>query len=320
MLVYRGFAHSQAEPTALTIGNFDGLHLGHRALLQRLKALAQSDGLCPAVLSFEPHAREFFSPLTAPVRLSTLREKLELIASEGVALTCVCRFDAHFAALSAEEFIERLLVRSLQVKHLLIGDDFRFGAGRQGDQAMLRAAGAHYGFQVEAMDSLLVDGLRVSSSAVRSALAEGRMADAARLLGRPYAMDGRVVTGRQLGRQLGVPTANIRVRHRKLPLRGVFAVEVHGPSGGPYQGIANVGHRPSIENESIPLLEAHLFDFSRDLYGSHLSVRFLHKLREETRFPNLEALKAQIAADIKEAKSFFTAKAQRREGRKENAC
>ena len=144
--------------------------------------------------------------------------------------------------------------------------------------------------------------------------------DAARLLGRPYAMDGRVVTGRQLGRQLGVPTANIRVRHRKLPLRGVFAVEVHGPSGGPYQGIANVGHRPSIENESIPLLEAHLFDFSRDLYGSHLSVRFLHKLREETRFPNLEALKAQIAADIKEAKSFFTAKAQRREGRKENAC
>ena len=211
-------------------------------------------------------------------------------------------------------------MRSLQVKHLLIGDDFRFGAGRRGDHALLCKAGERYGFHVEAMDSQLVDGLRVSSSAVRSALAEGRMTDAARLLGRPYAMDGRVITGRQLGRQLGVPTANIRVRHRKLPLQGVFAVEVHGPAGGPYQGIANVGHRPSIENKSIPLLEAHLFDFSRDLYDSHLSVRFLHKLREETRFPNLEALKAQIAADIKEAKSFFTAKAQRREGRKENAC
>ena len=319
MLVHRGFSHTAPSPTVLTIGNFDGVHLGHRALLQKLNLLSQQSGLLPAVLTFEPLPREFFSPQTAPVRLSTLREKLELFAAEGIGLSCVAHFNARLAALTAEEFIEQLLVRCLRVRHLVIGDDFRFGVGRRGDHALLRQAGAHYRFEVESMDTLRAGGQRISSSAVRTALAAGRMSDAARLLGRPYAMDGRVITGRQLGRQLGVPTANIRIRHRKLPLSGVFAVEVHGPAGGPYPGIANVGHRPSVESQSIPLLEAHLFDFSQDLYGSHLSVHFLHKLRDETRFPSLEALKAQIAADVEKAKNFFTAKAQRREGRKENA-
>lgn len=305
MLVYRGFSQTAPAPTVLTIGNFDGVHLGHRSLLEKLNLLSQQTGLLPTVLTFEPLPLEFFAPQTAPARLSTLREKLERFADEGIGLVCACHFNAHFSALTAEAFIEQLLVRCLRVKHLVIGDDFRFGAGRRGDHAQLCAAGARYGFQVESMDTLRIEDQRISSSAVRAALDEGRMADAARLLGRPYAMDGRVVAGRQLGRKLGVPTANIRVRHRKLPLQGVFAVEVHGPAGGPYQGIANVGHRPSIENESIPLLEAHLFDFSRDLYGSHLSVRFLHKLREEARFPNLEALKAQIARDVAEAKAYF---------------
>lgn len=305
MLVYRGFSQSAPEPTVLTIGNFDGVHLGHRALLQKLKTLSQQRGLLPAVLTFEPLPREFFSPQTAPTRLSTLREKLELFAEEGIALVCANRFDARFATLEATDLIEQLLVRSLRVKHLLIGDDFRFGAGRRGDHALLTQVGVRTGFSVEAMDSLLIDGLRVSSSAVRAALEEGRMEHASRLLGRPYAMDGRVVAGRRLGRQLGVPTANIRIKHRKLPLRGVFAVEVYGPAGGPYPGIANVGYRPSVDNASIPLLEAHLFNFSQDIYGTHLNVRFLHKLRDETRFPDLGALKTQIAVDVDNAKNFF---------------
>ena len=195
---------------------------------RNLKATAESENLLPAVLTFEPHPREFFAPESAPARLSTLREKLELIADEGVALTWVCHFNARFAALSAEEFIERILVGSLRVKHLIIGDDFRFGAGRRGNFALLREAGERYGFQLEAMDSVTVEGERASSSAVRDALAEGRIEHAARLLGRPYSIDGRVVHGDKIGRQLGFATANIRIKHDKPPLLGVFAVEVTG--------------------------------------------------------------------------------------------
>ena len=307
MLVYRGFSQSAPAPTVLTIGNFDGVHRGHRALLQKLKKLAQQTGLMPTVLTFEPHPREFFSPSNAPTRLSTLREKLALFADEGVSLVHACHFNARFAALTADDFIRQVLLDCLRVKHLVIGDDFRFGLARQGDHALLCAAGGRHGFRVESVDTLSLDGLRISSSAVRAALAEGRLTDVTRLLGRPYAMDGRVLAGRRLGRQLGVPTANIRIKHRNLPLRGVFAVEVHGPAGGPCQGIANVGYRPSIENESVPLLEANLFDFSGDLYGKHLSVRFLHKLRDERRFPDLDALKTQIALDVDAAKTFFSA-------------
>lgn len=306
MLVLRGFSRAAPQATALTIGNFDGVHRGHRALLERLRTVAEGRTLLPAALTFEPHPREFFAPESAPARLSTLREKLELLAEEGVALTCVCHFNTAFAHLEAEEFIERLLVACLRVKHLIVGDDFRFGSKRRGNFAMLEDAGRRHGFTVEAVTSVLVDGVRVSSSAVRAALADGRMEDAARFLGRPYVIDGRVVRGRQLGRQLGVPTANIRIKHANPPLIGVYAVEVRGLAGGPHRGIANIGFRPSVDQATSPLLEIHLFDFDADIYGTHLSVRFLHKLRDERKFPDIDALKLQISQDLESARQYFT--------------
>ena len=305
MLVYRGFSQTAHSATVLTIGNFDGVHLGHRALLARLTAAAAAAGLPAAVLTFEPHPREFFAPDSAPARLSTLREKLELIADDGVDLTYVCHFNARFAALSATEFISRVLVGALRVRHLIVGDDFRFGAGRSGDFALLRDTGADLGFQVEAMDSVTLAGERASSSAVRDALQAGRLEHAARLLGRPYSIDGRVVRGDQLGRQLGFATANIRIKHERPPLQGVFAVEVKGLPGGPHRGAANLGYRPSAHQVARPLLEVHLFDFCADSYGAHLNVRFLHKLRDEMTFPDFNALKAQIASDVETAKAYF---------------
>ena len=317
MLVYRGFSHVSPGATVLTIGNFDGIHLGHRALLKRLTDAAKAENLLPTAITFEPHPREYFAPDSAPARLSTLREKLEMIADEGVEAAYVGHFNARFAALSAEDFIERILVGCLRVKHLIIGDDFRFGAGRRGDFAMLRQSGERFGFAVDAMGCVMLDAERASSSAVRDALAAGRMEHAARLLGRSYSIDGRVVHGEKMGRKLGFATANIRIKHDKPPLTGVFAVEVHGLPDGPHHGVANLGIRPSANQVARPLLEVHLFDFARDIYGAHLNVRFVHKIRDEARFPNLEALKAQIMRDADEAGQFFTAKAQRRKGREE---
>ena len=314
MLVYRGFSQTAPGATALTIGNFDGVHVGHRVLLARLKAAAVRQQLLPAALTFEPHPREFFTRESAPARLSTLREKLELLADEGVELAYVCHFNARFAALSAEEFIERILVGCTRVKHLIIGDDFSFGAGRRGNFALLREAGESFGFQVEAMDSVTLDGERASSSAVRDALAAGQLEHAARLLGRPYVIDGRVVHGDKVGRQLGFATANIRIKHERPPLLGVFAVEVRGVDGLTLQGVANLGFRPSANQTIQALLEIHLFDFAREIYGIHLKVRFLHKLRDEMKFPSFDALKAQIASDVSEARLYFhrrDAKAQR---------
>lgn len=305
MRVLRGTSTPAPGDTVLTIGNFDGVHLGHRALLAHIATLAQEHGVQPAVLTFEPHPREFFAPASAPARLSTLREKLELIAAEGVALTCVTRFNQRFAALSADEFIEQVLVHGLRVKHLVIGDDFRFGARRQGDYALLQQAGAQYGFSVETLDSVVVHGERVSSSGVREALAAGDMERAARLLGRPYGIDGRVVHGQKLGRQIGFATANIRVKHDPLPLSGVFAVQVDGLGDRPLPGVANLGMRPTVGGATRPLLEVHLFDFDGDIYGRHLSVRFCHKLRSETKFANFDELRAQIARDAEAARSFF---------------
>jgi riboflavin kinase/FMN adenylyltransferase len=270
----------------------------------RLGELARAAGLPPTVLTFEPHPREFFAPASAPARLTTLREKLELLGDAGIAQAMVCRFNAAFAALSAGEFIDRVLVQGLKVRHLIIGDDFRFGKGRAGDFALLQAAGARHGFAVEAMGSVTVDGERVSSSGVRRALADGDMEHAARLLGRPYIIDGQVTRGQQLGRQWGFPTANLRIKHNPLPMTGVFAVEVGGLGGQPLPGVANLGVRPTVGG-TRPLLEVHLFDFDRDIYGAHISVRFAHKLRDEQRFPNFDALKAQIAADAAAARAFF---------------
>lgn len=313
MLVLRGYHRIAPSSTALTIGNFDGVHRGHRALLDQLVARARSLGLPPAVLTFEPHPREFFDPKNAPTRLATLREKLELLADCGVEIAMVTRFDANFASLSADAFVEQVIVKALRARHVMIGDDFRYGAKRAGGFHLLQQKGAELGFQVEAMHSVLLDGERVSSSAVRAALAAGDMTEAAKLLGRPYAFDGRVVHGDKRGRQLGFPTANIRVKHNPLPMMGVFAVEVRCqrnivgscPVPGDYlHGVANLGVRPTVEG-TRPLLEIHLFDFAGDLYGAHLNVRFVKKIRDEMKFPGLDALRAQIALDATAARAHF---------------
>lgn len=305
MRVFRGYSRPVPAPVVLAIGNFDGVHLGHGALVGRLADYAREHRLVPMVLTFEPHPREFFAPGSAPARLSTLREKLELLAECGASQAMVCPFNARFAALSAEEFVAQVLVQGCQVRHLIIGDDFRFGCGRSGDYAYLLQAGARYGFSVEAMGSVTLDGERVSSSGVRRALAAGNMEHAARLLGRPYIMDGQVLHGQKLGRQLGFATANLRIKHNPLPMAGVFAVEVSGLGDQPLPGVANLGVRPTVGGTTRPLLEVHLFDFDRDIYGAHISVRFVHKLRDEQRFPNFDALKAQIAADAAAARAFF---------------
>lgn len=305
MLVHRGYSQTAHSTTVLTVGNFDGVHLGHRALLKRLTATAARVGLPASVLTFEPHPREFFAPDASPARLTTLREKLELLADDGVDMTCVCHFNTRFASLSAEDFIERVLVTSLRVKHLIVGDDFRFGAGRSGDFGLLLAAGSRYGFEVEAMESIHVNGERISSSAVRDALQAGKLEYAAQLLGRPYAIDGRVVRGAQLGRQLGFATANIRIKHERPPLHGVYAVEVKGLVDGPHAGVANLGYRPTANFVVRPLLEVHLLNYCAEIYGAHLNVRFLHKLRDEIKFPGLDALKTQIACDVAAASAYF---------------
>jgi riboflavin kinase/FMN adenylyltransferase len=304
MRVFRGFSRPVPGPSAVAIGNFDGVHRGHAALLKRLVDAARQAGLPATILTFEPHPREFFAPESAPARLSTLREKLELLAYAGVEQVMVCRFNAGFAALSAQQFIDSVLVAGLRTQHLIIGDDFRFGKARVGDFSLLQSAGAVSGFSVEAMSSVTVDGERASSSAVRKALAAGDMAQAASLLGRPYVIDGNVRHGDKIGRQLGFATANIRIKHNPLPMSGVFAVEVAGLGDKPLPGVANLGIRPTLGG-TRPLLEVHLFDFDRDIYGAHLSVRFVHKLRNEQRFPNFDALKAQIAADAMAARAFF---------------
>lgn len=304
MRVFRGFSRPVPGPTALAIGNFDGVHRGHAALLSRLVDAADGAGLPATILTFEPHPREFFAPASAPARLTTLREKLELLSDAGVAQVMVCRFNADFAALSAQQFVDTVLLNGLRTRHLIIGDDFRFGKGRAGDFAMLQAAGERSSFTVEAMGSVTLDGGRVSSSSVRQALAAGDMEQAAALLGRPYVIDGSVRHGEKVGRQLGFATANIRIKHNPLPMSGVFAVEVSGIDGQLLPGVANLGIRPTLGGIK-PILEVHLFDFDRDIYGAHLSVRFVHKLRNEQRFPNLDALKAQIAADAATARAFF---------------
>lgn len=305
MRVFRGHSRPVPAPVVLAIGNFDGVHLGHAAIARRLVEAADALDLVPTILSFEPHPREFFSPASAPARLTTLREKLELLEALGIQQAMICPFNQLFAALSAEDFVEHVLLRSLQVKHLIVGEDFRFGRGRTGDFALLRTLGERLGFTVEAMPDVTVNGLRVSSSAVRQALADGDMSLAAGFLGRPYMIDGKVAHGDKIGRQLGFATANIRIKHNPLPMTGVFAVEVAGLGNDVLPGVANLGIRPTLGG-TRPLLEVHLFDFDRDIYGAHISVRFVKKLRNEQRFPNFDALKAQIAADAVAARAYFS--------------
>ncbi|MGH8704389.1 MAG: bifunctional riboflavin kinase/FAD synthetase, partial [Burkholderiales bacterium] len=257
------------------------------------------------ILTFEPHPREFFAGEAAPARLTRLRDKLELLAGAGLEHVHIARFDARFAALPAARFIEEVLVRGLGMRWLLVGRDFRYGARRAGDFARLEAAAARHGFALEAMPEVTHEGARVSSSAVRAALAAGDLAGVQRLLGRPYRMSGRVAHGEKLGRALGFPTANIVLR-RRPPLTGIYVVEAElEETRRRLRGVASVGRRPTVKRDAAPLLEVHLFDFDGELYGRHLRVRFLEKLRDEERFGGLQSLRDAIARDAARAREYF---------------
>jgi riboflavin kinase / FMN adenylyltransferase len=319
MRILRNIPVAADTPSALTVGNFDGIHLGHQAMLADLGRAARERGLPACVMTFEPHPREFFAPDQAPTRLTSLREKLELLVERGVDRTHVFRFNYAFAQITAQEFIERILVRGLAVRWLLVGGDFRFGARRAGDVVALRQAAARFGFEVETMASVTLDGERVSSTAIRSALAAGDISRATRLLGRAYSISGRVVRGDGLGRKLGFPTANVQMKHNRPPLTGIFAVEVAGVGERPLHGVASLGVRPTVRQQGEPVLEVHLFDFGGALYGRHVRVDFLHKFRDEEKYADLPALTRQIALDVENAKNFFsTAKTQRRKGNAKN--
>jgi len=305
MQVFRGIPERSDHGCVLTIGNFDGVHRGHQTLLAKLTAKAQATGLPSAVLTFEPHPREYFAHENRPIRLTSLREKIQRIADQGVDRLYIGRFNTRFAALTAEQFIEDILIRGLCARQLMIGDDFRFGKGRRGDFAMLQAAGSEAGFTVEAMHTLVHEGERVSSSAVREALADGDMPHAARLLGRPYSISGRVMHGDKIGRTIGFPTANIQLKHRSPPLMGIYTVSVEGLAERPWPGVASVGVRPTINDVGRPTLEVHLFDWNTECYGAHLKVNFLAKQRDEERYDTLEALTAQIARDADQARAYF---------------
>lgn len=305
MRISRGLPAAADGPTAFTVGNFDGVHLGHEAMLDELARAARRLGVPACVLTFEPHPREFFAPDKAPTRLTSLREKLELLASFGVDRVHICRFNYAFAQIAAEEFIERVLVRGLGARWVLVGDDFRFGARRAGDLVMLKRAAPHYGFEVAALPSVMLDGERVSSTAVRNALAAGELDRARQLLGRPYSISGRVVRGDGLGRKLGFPTANVQMKHNRPPLTGIFAVSVAGVRDRPLPGVASLGVRPTVKAQGAPVLEVYLFDLDEDLYRRHVRVDFHHKLRDEEKYADLATLTRQIGRDVENAKAFF---------------
>ncbi len=305
MQIFRHFPLKNSQTCALAIGNFDGLHLGHQALLKALKKIAVEQALSTAVITFEPHPREFFTPEKAPARLTSLREKLERFADAGVDVVYLCRFDQRFASLSSEAFISDVLIKSLNAKSILVGEDFRFGAGRRGGVVDIANAGLNLISlpQVNLIDDdikALGDSERVSSTRVRNALASGQLVVAKNLLARPYSISGKVIHGAQLGRKLGFPTANVHMRHERPALTGVYAVKLDG-----FDGVANLGVRPTIAGVPKLLLEVHLFDFEGDLYDKHVHVEFYHKIRDEMKFDGLDALKVQIAKDAKEARDFF---------------
>ncbi|TXH53803.1 MAG: bifunctional riboflavin kinase/FAD synthetase [Burkholderiaceae bacterium] len=323
MRVFRGFHHPGIAPAcALTIGNFDGVHRGHQAMLALLRNEAQHRGLTSCVMTFEPHPRDYFAAVTgkpelAPARIATLRDKLAELERCGIEQVVVLRFDARFASQSPQAFIDDVLVEGLGAKYVLVGDDFRFGARRAGDYAMLDAAGAAAGFDVARMLSYEIHGGRVSSSAVREALAGGDMERAAVLLGRPYSLAGHVVHGKKLGRSLGFKTLNLRFSHPRPAALGIFVVQVHGLADEPLDGVASLGRRPTVDDSGRVLLEVHCLAWPAALgaegaYGKIVRVELLHKLRDEARFDSLEALTAAIRKDADDARAFLAAHASQR--------
>jgi riboflavin kinase/FMN adenylyltransferase len=323
MQIFRGFHHPQlAKACALTIGNFDGVHRGHQAMLALLKNEARHRGVPSCVMTFEPHPRDFFAeqhqqPDLAPARIATLRDKLNELAACGVDQCVVLPFNQAFASQQPQAFIEEVLVQGLGVKYVLVGDDFRFGAKRAGDYAMLDAAGTVHGFDVARMNSYEVKNLRVSSSAVREAMGRGNMQEVAQLLGRPYAISGHVVHGRKLGRELNCRTLNLRFSHWKPAASGIFVVQVHGLTAQPLAGVANLGIRPSLDptdvNGGRVLLETHCLDWPASLgaeggYGKIIRVELLHKLHDELKYDGLDALMQGIHKDCDDARAWLAAR------------
>ena len=313
MKVFRGLPNAASRAAcALTIGNFDGVHRGHQALLARVREAATRLGVEAAVMTFEPHPREFFARLAgdlskAPTRIANLRDKLQSLDNAGVDRVIVEHFNAHFASMSPQDFVEKVLVQGLHVKWLMVGEDFCYGSRRAGNVATLIEAGKKYGFQVEALPTVMNDGMRISSSAVRAALADSNFALAAQLLGHPYAISGHVTHGKKLGRTIGFPTMNLRVAHKRPALSGVFVVQVHGLADKPLPGVASLGVRPTVEDAGRVLLETYLFDYNEQCYGKVVRVEFLKKLRNEEKYVDLPTLTAAIERDAQQARDFFKA-------------
>jgi riboflavin kinase/FMN adenylyltransferase len=294
----------------VTIGNFDGVHLGHRAVISQLQRCSRELGRPSMVVVFEPQPQEYFRGSAAPARLSPLRDKLALLAELGVDYLLCLRFNHALAQTSAEDFIRRLLVDELAIEHLVVGDDFRFGHDRMGDFWTLVAAGERLGFSVEEADTYEVDGERVSSTRIRNALAAGGLGEAARLLGRPFRIAGRVIHGDKRGRGWGFPTANIAMDRRRLPFRGIYAVQVFGLGPTPRRGVASIGVRPTVPGSERALLEVYLFDFDAEIYGRRIEVGFVERIRDEERFESFDALREQIATDIERAARILDGRKQ----------
>ncbi|MEW8660131.1 MAG: bifunctional riboflavin kinase/FAD synthetase [Candidatus Thiodiazotropha endolucinida] len=288
-----------------TIGNFDGVHLGHQSVFRHLMEMGAELDLPTTVVTFEPQPREFFQAASAPARLTRMREKLQAIQKTGVQRVVVLEFNKRLAGMPAEAFVRELLVEGLGTRFLSVGDDFRFGRGREGDFDLLRNMGKEHGFEVENMNTYKVDADRVSSTRIRELLTLGDLNGAAQCLGRPYRLCGRVAHGNKRGRTIGFPTMNINMHRLVSPLHGVYAVKVEGIGDKYLPGVANIGNRPMVEGDNRYLLEVHLFDFNQDVYGEHVSVEFVQKLRDEQRFESFELLRQQIWRDAERAREIL---------------
>ncbi len=287
-----------------TIGNYDGVHLGHQAVIGQLSEKSAELRLPSVLIIFEPQPQEFFSPASVPTRLTRFREKIQSLRRFAVDRVLCIRFNKKFASMRAEDFIKQILVDALGVRYLVVGDDFQFGAGRQGNFAMLQQAAKQYDFQLVNMHSFLIDGERVSSTLIRQHLEAGELAAAEKLLGRPYRMSGRVAHGDKRGRELGFPTANIHIHRKAAPVAGIFAVEVYGLDEEPIIGAASIGTRPTVDGTTC-ILEVYLLDFDQQIYGRHLHVNFVKKLRDEKHFDSLDELIAAIESDVQQVREYF---------------
>lgn len=292
------------QSSVVTIGNFDGLHLGHQTLIRCCESLA--DGQRPiAVVTFEPLPLVWFKPESAPARLMSVRQKLEYLKIKGIDLVWLMRFNRSLADMSAEDFVSEVLVKTLAAKDVVVGEDFHYGKGRKGDMDSLRKSGKKLGFDLSTISMVDVDGLRASSTNIRSCLAAGDLVQAKHLMGRPFRMAGRVIRGRQLGRKLGYPTANMRLAATPSPLKGVFVIRARWGDSGWRDGIANLGTRPAVGGEGF-LVEAHLFDFNDSLYGKRLEIEFRKKLRDEAHFENIDDLVVQMREDERQARHYLS--------------